>query len=143
MAAWRGLLGLVYRQIHPGFCGSSHVWGPVICHIACLVPSVPIVLMGRHRLVCDAPDYGSLQRNAWIGLWSDCVLRNCNHLHIPYCRTQRYQQIVYSNLVLKLCTRFGHSNCVLESGTEIVYSNCVLDLGTQIVYSNQVLKLCT
>ena len=29
-----------YRQIHPGFCGSGHVWGPVICHI-----HVPIVAL--------------------------------------------------------------------------------------------------
>ena len=55
MAAYGGLLGLVYRQIHPGFCGSGHVWGPVIRHIPSLVPSVPIVPMGRHRLVCDGP----------------------------------------------------------------------------------------
>merc|ERR1719244_1761851 len=55
MAACGGLLGLVYRQIHLGFCGSGHVWGPVIHHMPSLVPSVPIVPMGRHRLVCDGP----------------------------------------------------------------------------------------
>ena len=55
MAACGGLLGLVYRQIHPGFCGSGHVWGPVIHHKPSLVPSVPIVPMGTHRLVCDGP----------------------------------------------------------------------------------------
>ena len=49
------LLGLVYRQIHPGFCRSGHVWGPVIRHISSLVPSVPIIPMGTHRLVCDGP----------------------------------------------------------------------------------------
>ena len=43
------------RQIHTGFCGSGHVSGPVTRHIPSLVPSVPIVLMGRHRLVCDGP----------------------------------------------------------------------------------------
>ena len=53
MAACGGLLGLVYRQIHPGFCGSGHVWGPLIRHIPSLVPSVPMVLIVRHRLVCD------------------------------------------------------------------------------------------
>ena len=55
MAACGGLLGLVYRQIHPDFCGSGHVWGPVVRHIPSLVPSVPIAPMGRHRLVCDGP----------------------------------------------------------------------------------------
>jgi hypothetical protein len=55
MAACGGLLGLIYRQIHPDFYGSGRVWGPVICHIPSLVPSVPIVLMGTHRLVCDGP----------------------------------------------------------------------------------------
>ena len=46
---------MVYRQIHPGFYGSGHVWGPVIRHIHSLVPSVPIVKMGTHRLVCNGP----------------------------------------------------------------------------------------
>ena len=34
---------------------SGHVWGPVIRHISSLVPPVPIVPMGTHRLVCDGP----------------------------------------------------------------------------------------
>ena len=43
MAACGGLLGLIYKQIHPGFCGRGHVWGPVIRHIPSLISSVPIV----------------------------------------------------------------------------------------------------
>jgi hypothetical protein len=65
MAACGGLHGLVYREIHPGFYGSGHVWGPAIHHMPSLVPSVAIVLIGAHRLVCD----GS-------GLWppvEDCL----------------------------------------------------------------------
>ena len=48
--------------------GAAMSGGPVIHHIPGLVPSVPIVPMGRHRLVCDGPDYGSPWRTAWIGL---------------------------------------------------------------------------
>ena len=55
MATCGGLLGLVYRRIHPDFYGSGHVWGPVIRHTPSLVPLVPIVLIGTHRLVCDGP----------------------------------------------------------------------------------------
>ena len=40
---WRtAWIGQLYRQIHPGYCGSVHVWGPVIHHITSIVSSVPI-----------------------------------------------------------------------------------------------------
>jgi len=48
-------VGTESRQIHPAFCQSGHVLGLVITHIPSLVPSVPIVPMGTHRLVCDGP----------------------------------------------------------------------------------------
>ena len=51
-----------YRQIHPGFCGSRYVWGPVIHHIPSLAPPVPIVPMGTQRLVCDGPTMAACVR---------------------------------------------------------------------------------
>jgi hypothetical protein len=55
MAACGGLLGLVCIQIHPDFCGSGQVLGPVIRHLSCFLSSVPIGLMGTQILVCDDP----------------------------------------------------------------------------------------
>ena len=60
-----------------GFCVSGHVRGPVIRHIPSLVPSVSVIPMGRHRLVCDGP-------RLWqpVEVCLDCFIDKSIHVYV-------------------------------------------------------------
>ena len=59
---------LCVDNIHPGFYGSGHVWGPVIHHIPSPCFQYLLYRWVHTGLYVMAPDYGCLWRTARIGL---------------------------------------------------------------------------